>query len=215
MAPWRLIIVVVGIDLAGSPKRDTGFCCFDGKRASAEILHSDDEIIRYTLGARPDLVAIDAPLALPKGRRLGKRHNDIVGSRKIHFRKCDLELRRLRIPFFPITLGPMRMLTVRGIRIMKQLQSAHLKVVETYPGAAQDLWNMPRNRNLTGLLKALRRRGVTGLKKRHGKDELDGVTCAMVAWEHIQGRARIIGDPREALMILPLGTRRHGDTGMG
>lgn len=196
-------MIVVGLDLAGSPKRDTGFCSFDGKKAVVEIVHSDQEIIEKTLAAGPNIVAIDAPLALPKGRRLGIRKKDIVGSRRIHFRKCDLELRKLKIPFFPITLGPMRMLTVRGIEIMNKLEKNKIRVVETYPGAAQDLWGMPRNKNMAGLLKALRRRGVLGLRKNHGKDELDGVTCAMVAWELVRGRARILGDPNEALMVLP------------
>lgn len=195
--------VVVGLDLAGSPARDTGFCAFDGKKANVGIVHSDQEIIEKTLEAKPRMVAIDAPLGLPKGRRLGIRKKDIVGSRRIHFRQCDLELRKMKIPFFPITLGPMRMLTVRGIHIMKMLEQHKIKVVETYPGAAQDLWGMPRNKNMEGLLKALRGRGMLGLRKNHGKDELDGATCAMVAWEYVGGRARVIGDPDEALMVLP------------
>jgi len=196
-------MIVVGIDLAGSPKRDTGFCCFDGQKARVEILHSDKEIIQKTLAARPRLVAIDAPLALPKGRRMGKRKNEIVGSRKIHLRVCDRELRSLRIPFFPLTLGPMRQLTMRGMSLKQILEKRKLKVVETYPGAAQDLWGIPRNKNMAGLLRGLRRRGVRGLRRRHSADELDGVTCALVAWDYLQGRAMTIGDPGEALMVLP------------
>ena len=146
---------------------------------------------------------MDAPLSLPRGRRLGARKDTIVGSRKIHFRQCDLELRRLKIPFFPITLGPMRMLTVRGLKLKRALARKKIPCFESYPGGAQDLWGIPRNKKMGALLRGLRKRGVRGLRGSHTKDELDAVTLALVAWDHLRGKARVIGDPREGVMVLP------------
>ena len=102
---------VVGIDLAGSEKRDTGFCLLDVETLEAEvcILHSDGEILEASVSSRPLVVAVDAPLSIPRGRR------SIDERSPVHFRECDLQLRRLGIRFFPITLGPMRMLTKRGM----------------------------------------------------------------------------------------------------
>ena len=58
--------IVVGIDLAGSPRRDTGVCALRGMTlTSIETLHTDQEILDFIDLIRPDLVAIDAPLSLP------------------------------------------------------------------------------------------------------------------------------------------------------
>ena len=51
-------LVVLGIDLAGSPKRPTGVCVMADDRAQTHLAFSD-----------ADLVPIDAPLSLPPGRR--------------------------------------------------------------------------------------------------------------------------------------------------
>jgi len=96
---------VVGLDLAGSPQRPTGACRLSGGRVATTILFSDVEILAYVAAARPALVTIDAPLHLPPGR------SSIHDRNAVHYRPCDLELRARGIPFFPITLGPMRTLT--------------------------------------------------------------------------------------------------------
>src|SRR2546422_9058914 len=107
----RKSFVVLGIDLAGSPRRPTGMCLLRGLRAQTHVAFSDDDILDAVQQAQPDLVPIDAPLSLPKGRRT------ISDRRGEHFRDCDLDLRRRGIRFFPVTLGPMRMLTERGLAL--------------------------------------------------------------------------------------------------
>ena len=132
---------VVGIDLAGSEKRASGFCCLEGNRAEVSVLHTDGEILR-AVGREVQAAAIDAPLSLPRGRCCLKDDCSCAG--KAHFRVCDLELRAMKIKFFPITLGPMRQLTVRGLKLKEALEKRGIEVFETYPGAAQDIWKMPR-----------------------------------------------------------------------
>ena len=99
-----------GIDLAGSPKRPTGVCILTGDRARTRHAFDDAEILDLIRAAGPDLVPIDAPLSLPPGR---EQIDDRNGE---HFRPCDRELQRRKIRFFPITLGPMRMLKQHGHR---------------------------------------------------------------------------------------------------
>jgi len=54
----------VGLDLAGSPHRDTGFCRLGpGLRTATRILGDDAEILDAVRDARPSIVAIDAPLS--------------------------------------------------------------------------------------------------------------------------------------------------------
>jgi predicted nuclease with RNAse H fold len=192
----------VGIDLAGSDQGPTGFCLLEGKEAKVSVLHTDAEILRK-IGNRVRAIAIDAPLSLPKGRCC--LEDDCPCAGKFHFRACDLELRRMKIKFFPITLGPMRKLTRRGLALKAKLVERGFLVFETYPGAAQDIWGIPRQKNPEGLKEGLKRFGIKGnwLKEGVTKDELDALTCAIVARDYSQGKTMAIGDPEEGLMILP------------
>ncbi len=203
VAVSRDTMTVVGIDLAGSEKRNTGFCVMDAKmRCNATVLHTDGEILAHTLAARPKVVSIDAPLFLPKGREsLEKRGPP-------HFRECDKELLKMHIRFFPISLGPMRMLTARGMKLRADLERYGLEAIESFPGAIQDLLGMPRKqKGLPELAEALERYGIDLGSRRDNLngDELDAVTSALVGLLYTKGEFRAIGDPSEGLMILPKG----------
>ena len=191
----------VGIDLAGSPNRTTGFCSLEpGGGCQTSALRSDAEIDRAVHDAAPSIVSIDAPLSLPRGRRT---IDDRSGP---HFRQCDLDLRARGIRFFPITLGPMRMLTERGIRLRRRLETQDLRVIECYPGGAQDVWGIPRKQaGLERLRRALRRFGVTGDigKREITHDELDAITAALVGMAFLRGEAEVLGDPMEGELVLP------------
>lgn len=181
-------LVVVGIDLAGSPRRPTGLCLLQGLTAHTSIAFSDEQILDFVRQARPDLVPIDAPLSLPRGRRT---IHDRSGE---HLRDCDRELLRRGIRFFPVTLGPMRMLTERGIALKQKLHAMGYDAVECYPGAAQDIWGLPRqHRNLEGLLRGLRALGLHGLRKTPTSDELDAATAALAGRLFLLDRGEMLG----------------------
>ena len=119
--------VVAGVDLAGSPRRATGLCILRGNRARTRIALDDEEILSAIREARPDIVPMDAPLSLPAGRA---SIHDRSGE---HLRPCDRELQKMGIRFFPITLGPMRMLTERGLRLKSEIEKLGFRPVECYP----------------------------------------------------------------------------------
>src|SRR5208282_2720275 len=56
---------VVGIDLTGSERRATGWALLDGALATTRAIRSDEELLRETLAATPDIVSIDSPLSMP------------------------------------------------------------------------------------------------------------------------------------------------------
>lgn len=191
-------IVVVGIDLAGVPRRPTGACRLSALAATTADLHEDEEILAFVRAGRPDLTVMDAPLHLPPGRA---SIDDRNGS---HYRTCDLELRRRRIPFFPITLGPMRGLTVRGIALKKRLEGEGFRVLEMYPGGAQDVWGIPRaKRDPAGLRRGLGRLGIRGLHSRMSEHELDAASGALVGRLFLLGRADVLGDFETGAILLP------------
>lgn len=180
--------VIVGIDLAGSPHRPTGICILHGMTARTYIAYSDEDILSAVKQAKPVLVPIDAPLSLPTGRKtIHERSGE-------HLRECDRELQRRRIRFFPITLGPMRMLTERGLALKAKIEAMGYQTVECYPGAAQDVWGIPRqHHDLKGLLRGLKDLGVRGLRTEMTSDELDAVTAALVGRWFLMGRGEMLG----------------------
>ncbi len=191
-------ITVIGIDLAGSPKRPTGVCLLRAMEAETADLFADEEIMDFVRQGRPRLVTVDAPLHLPPGRRSIEDRNGE------HFRGCDLELRARRIPFFPITLGPMRSLTVRGIALKSRLEKEGWLTLEMYPGGAQDVWGIPRAKaDRAGLRRGLSRLGLRGLLPDGSEHELDAATGALVGRLHLQGRAEMLGHPDTGAILLP------------
>lgn len=199
----RKTTLVVGVDLAGSPKRNTGICVLRGITVTSyATLHNDEEILAFIDQARPELVAIDAPLNLPPGRKsLEERNGE-------HFRPCDRELLRRRIRFFPITLGPMRALTTRGIALKELLAQRGYQVIEIYPGAAQDIWRIPRKQGgLARLRCGLEQLGLKGLTDGMNCDELDAVTGALVGRKYLQGDAEVLGNFAEGAIVIPKPTQ--------
>jgi predicted nuclease with RNAse H fold len=188
---WR----VLGVDLAGSPKRPTGVCMLTGMRATIATVFSDGEILDLIRAHRPDLVPTDAPMSLPPGRRTVHDRNGA------HFRPCDLELRAEGIRFFPVTLGPMRMLTERGLRLRRLVLKLGIRAVECYPGGAQDVWGIPRKQQgLSKLRAGLSAMGVRGIPADANDHELDAVTAALTGRQYLLGRGVIYGGEKGILM---------------
>ena len=193
-------LIVVGVDLAGSPGRPTGVCILRGLNAQTSIAFGDEEILEIIKNAGPDLVTVDAPLSLPEGR---KTIHDRSGG---HFRECDRELRRRGIRFFPVTIGPMRMLTERGMALKAKVERMGCCVMECYPGAAQDVWGIPRqHRDRKGLLEGLKNLGVKGLAEVLTGDELDAATASLVGRWFLCGKGEIIGG--NSGIVMPAGKR--------
>jgi len=190
---------VLGVDLAGSPKRNTGICTLKKETiTSCAIVHTDQEIINCVEKENPVLIAVDAPLNLPPGRK------SIEDKNGEHFRPCDRELLRRGIRFFPITLGPMRLLTKRGIHLKRVLTRRGYPVIEVYPGAAQDIWHTGRKQEgLSKLRKGLEKLGLKGLNNKMNGDELDAVTAALVGQLFLHGKAEVLGNFKRGGIVIP------------
>ncbi|MEM1508860.1 MAG: DUF429 domain-containing protein [Thermofilaceae archaeon] len=178
----------LGVDLAGSEKRPTGLCLLDDTMtAKTQVLYTDNSLIRFIQSASPDVVAVDAPLSIPYGR---KGINDAGGP---HLRECDKTMLAMGIRFFPVTLGPMRILTIRGIRLKNVLEAYGFIVIEVYPGGAQDLLGIPRKgMGLEKLKNGLEALGIKGLTDTQTGDELDAVTAAYVGLLYLKGEATVL-----------------------
>ena len=191
--------LVAGIDLAGNPKNPTGICLLeDRKIVDCRELYDDEEIIAYCLEAKANLAAIDAPLSLPPGRE------SIEDENGQHLRECDRRLTQLGIKFFPITLGPMRQLTKRGMLLKAALENEGVRAIEMYPGASQDIWQIPRKqKGLEKLRAGLENLGIEGLREDMSDHELDAISGAYTGYLFLMGRADILGSFEEGAIIVP------------
>ena len=194
-------MLIVGLDLAGVETRPTGLCVLKGMKAETCLVYKDDEILKKVEESKPAIVAIDAPLSLPAGRKtIEQRAN-------VHLRECDKELLRRGIKFFPVTLGPMRKLTSRGINLRRTLEDKHFRVIEVYPGGAQDVLGIPRKQQgLERLRTGLEKQGIRGLNNRMSDHELDAVTCAFVGRLWLERKSITYGTPEQAI-VMPKGEK--------
>jgi len=202
---------IVGIDLTGSENRPSGFCALRGSVAETSMVASDDEMISLVLEANPDVVSIDSPLSLPKGRV--RVADDDPG--RIEFgimRKCERTLKRRGINVYPCLLPSMQRLTARGIAIADRLRKLGYPVIESYPGAAQDILGIPRK----GAGQHFLRAGLTGFgisgDYQYGQvthDELDAITSALVGSFFLSGQYEALSGEEEGALIIPDLNAKH------
>ena len=195
----------VGIDLTGSEDRPSGWCFLEGDTAYTRMISSDSDLVRSITEVKPHLVSIDSPLSLPAGR---VTVNDDDPGREIYgiMRHCERILKKRGVNVYPCLIKSMQRLTARGIRLAEDLRSLGVPVIESFPGAAQDIMQMPRKRTDVDFLKrALGEFGVKGeyLAKPVRHDELDAITCAIVGCFFWAGRFEALGNEDEEYLMIP------------
>jgi uncharacterized protein YprB with RNaseH-like and TPR domain/predicted nuclease with RNAse H fold/dephospho-CoA kinase len=205
---------VVGIDLTGSEKRPSGWCLLDGREVVTATLSGDEEIIARTIKEKPHVISIDSPLSLPDGRLTV--YDDDPGRDKYGImRQCERLLKRRGVNVYPALLPSMQRLTGRGIYLASRFRSLGFPVIESYPGAAQDIMGIPRKqKGLEYLEQGLAEFGVSGsfIKQPVSHDELDAITSAIVGVFFWAGQVERLGaDPlgEEALFIPDLRVDAH------
>ncbi len=205
----NLIPTSVGIDLSGSEKKGSGFCILQGNQAFLELVKSDDEIVSKTINAKPTVISIDSPLSLPKGRDC---EDDSCDCRKFGItRECERILKKRGINVYPCLIKSMQKLTMRGIKLTKLFEEKGYEVIESYPGAAQDILGIPRKRvDLEQLETDLKNLGT----KLHSEsntithDELDALTSALVGFLYLAGSYEALGNIDEGYLIIPAFKRK-------
>lgn len=190
---------IVGIDLTAGDKA-TGIALLDGCDVETCSVFSDDEILAFVEKHKPSIVSIDSPLGLPGG-------GDSIDPKAGIVRVAEHDLASIGIPAYPALIDSMRNLTLRGIRLRRAIEqlSGCPKVIESYPGAAQDILCIPRKQKSLDLLReGLRRLGLrgAGLETR-SHDEMDAITSAIVGRYFESGLFEPMGIVSEAQLIVP------------
>lgn len=196
---------IVGIDLTGSEARPSGWCLLNGKQAATDLVKTDEDLIRQTVEAKPNLISIDSPLCLPTGRTIVS--DDDPGREEFGImRQCERELKRRGVNVYPCLLPSMQKLTARGIELTSAFRKQGLPVIESYPGAAQDILRIPRKgAGVEWLQLGLKEFGIRlkSISGRFSHDELDAATAALVGTFHLSGYSEELGSLEEPPLVIP------------
>ena len=196
---------IVGIDLTGSEARPSGWCMLRGNFAETEMVATDEEMMTRISAISPSLVSINSPLSMPFGR-IRVEDDDPGRSEFGIMRRCERELKRRGINVYPCLLPSMQALTRRGMRLAARLRRLGIPVIESYPGAAQDIMGIPRKGAGEAFLNAgLREFGVLGdfSTKSVRHDELDAITSALVGSFFLAEKYEALSGPSEGALIIP------------
>ena len=191
---------IVGFDLTAGKGKPTGVAILDGTDVKTCSLVSDDELLAFVKNNKPQIVSIDSPLGFPGGG------SEIDPSRGI-VRVAEHDLSSVGIPAYPALIDSMKELTSRGVRLRRLIEAFESPptVIESYPGAAQDVLCIPRKQKSLELLRdGLRELGLTGPGlQTESHDEMDAITSAVVGRFHETGEFLPMGIPSEAQLIVP------------
>ena len=194
----------LGIDLSGSEKNPTGVCILKGQEAHLDTLYSDEDLLSLIKEVRPTIVSIDSPLSLPKGRCCAK---DTCECRRFGImRECERTLKKRGINVYPCLIPSMQGLTTRGMELAKKASELGFNVIESYPGAAQDIMGLPRKRvDLAGLETDLMNMGIEPISSRTiiSHHEIDALTSALVGYFYLVGQYEALGNDDERYLIIP------------
>ncbi len=181
---------VIGIDLAGTSKNPTGWALLKGKTVETCLFYTDSEILENTVRNAPALVAIDAPLSLPKKGEF--------------LRKADREMIKKGYRVFSPNLPAMKKLTLRAIRLNKLIEEKKYKTIEVHPTSTRKALQMSLKdwKAIQEILKTLGLKGEVETRPL-ATHEIDAVTAALTAVLHLKRQTERIGDNEKGQIIVP------------
>lgn len=197
--------VAVGIDLTGNEEKTSGWAVLKGKNAVTKAICSNDELISESLKYNPKVVSIDSPLSYPAGRDCSDPNCEC--SKYGITRYCERLLSHFAIGVYPCLIPSMERLTNRGIVLANKFRSLGVEVIESYPGAAQDILSIRRKQNgLEHLKNSYKNFGITGeyfTTQKVSHDELDAISSALVGLFYLSDQYVALGNDEENYLIVP------------
>ena len=179
---------VIGIDLAGLSTNPTGWALLKEKTVKTALLYTDEEILENTVKNKPVLIAIDAPLSLPKKDML--------------FRKVDREMIRKGYRVLPPNLPAMKKLALRAIKLNKLIAEKNYKTIEVHPTSTRKALQMPP-KDWRAIQETLITRGLKGeIETRPlATHEIDAATAALTAKLYLKNQTEQISDGKDCIIV--------------
>jgi predicted nuclease with RNAse H fold len=204
----------VGIDLTSSGNKPSACAALDADLSIIRVglLSTDPEIVATMDKIQPAIVAIDAPLSLPKGLCCLEQGCSCGQALPLAGRACERELARLGIPcFFTTKRSIIKAMVYRAIALSSELSGRGYEVIEIYPHASKVRLfgkSIPSKLTPAGLT-ALRARVAALMPNLASKaaelshDLCDALIAAYTAYLYARGMAEPVGDAEEGLIFIP------------
>jgi predicted nuclease with RNAse H fold len=205
----------VGVDLTGGG-RPSDIAALDesGNRVAFAQATADDEILMLLaeLGAR--IVAVDSPMALPRGLCCLELSCACAPAVPLPGRSAERALAARGIPCFWTTKRSIiKGMVYRAIGLKARLEAAGIVVLEVYPYAVKRVLlgrALPKKHTAAGLaaLVAGARCALPACAWPEGwtpgHDQLDALYCAITARLHALHQTEALGEPDEVPIIVPM-----------
>jgi predicted nuclease with RNAse H fold len=181
---------VIGIDLAASSRNPSGWALLKGNVVKTSLVYTDSEILENIVKNHPALIAIDAPLSLPKKGEF--------------FRKADREMIKKGYRVFPPNLPAMKKLALRAIRLNRLIEEKMYKTIEVHPTSTRKALQMPPKdwKAIQEILKTLGLKGELETRSL-ATHEIDAVTAALTAVLHLKSQTERVGYDEKGYIIVP------------
>ena len=200
--------------MTSSPQKPSAYAALDANLTVIALgaVSTDPEIVATIGEIQPAIVAIDAPLSLPKGLCCLEEGCSCGQALSLAGRACERELARLGIPcFFTSKRSIIKAMVYRAISLSGELCARGYEVIEIYPYASKVRLfgkSIPSKLKPAGL--AALRTLVTGLmpsltaQAAHLSHDLcDALIAAYTGYLYYQGKAEPVGDAEEGLIFIP------------
>jgi len=182
--------VIIGIDLAGKEENPTGLAILRNKTVETCLIYTNKEILGKVVQTNPKIVAIDAPLKLPKSGI---------------FRNADKILIKKGYRVFPPGLPAMKKLTLRAIELNKLITERSIQTIEVHPTSTRKALGMPTKdwKTIQNILKCM---GLEGSLDQYTltPHEIDAITAALTGYLHIEELTEVVGDCEEGYIVVPI-----------
>jgi len=176
------------------------------------FLYHDSDIVKLADRHGFKVVAIDAPLSLPKGLCCLEESCSCQPITESKGRSCERALARLGIPcYFTTKKTIIKAMIYRGIRLKTELESKGCEVIEVYPYASKVRLfgrNIPKKTMPTGL--AFLKQHISRLLPAiapyvdgFNHDLCDAAIAAYTAVLHSQNKTELCGEPEEGTICIP------------
>ncbi|WP_143701248.1 DUF429 domain-containing protein [Vulcanisaeta thermophila] len=175
----------VGIDLALPGRRRIGYAVIDAESRTyrTRTMANEGELIQEVLADKPRLVCIDAPLTLPR--------------RGVN-RLIEVRARGLGLRLLPPLMGPMRELTLFGIKLAEELRGLGFTVLEVHPTSSLKILGLSREEFMSMI-----KHSINGDAPRN-QHEIDALIASFTCYLHdIKCTESIVGYEGEGELIIP------------
>lgn len=204
----------IGIDLTSSPKRPSACVGLDEKLRLVfyDLLSSDGDILEAIESHCPGIVAIDAPLGLPKGLCCLEESCSCQAQLPGKGRICERELSRRGIPcYYTTKKSIIKNMVYRAISLKREIVAHGCEVIEVYPYATKVALfgrSIPPKSKPAGI--SFLRQGLAKLMPhmapylpQFDHDLCDALVAAYTAYLYTQGEAEVLGDIEEGAICVP------------